>query len=160
MQTELSIIRKIKLPNKDFFENKLKEVKKIKDDLDKEWERADSEEICFEEIAFMAQEKESIIINNYLSSGLLIPFIGEVEPLPEGMLYDVRKIAISEGTDSFLQDYNVKVLSIFFSETKSDLRIRKDLAWYNLSIGFRTEREIEDNCFYLLEDFLIKSENK
>ena len=160
MQTELSIIRKIKLPEKDFFEEKLKEVQKIKDDLDKEWERSDSEEICYEEIAFMTEEKEKIIVNNYLSSGLLIPFITEIEPLPENMLYDVSKIAISESTDSFLHEYNIKVLSIFFSETKSDLRIKKDLAWYNLSIGFRIEKEIEDNYFYLLENFLRKEQEK
>jgi len=149
-------MKKIPFPEKDFFENILKEAQKKEKIIKDLWSQVDKEKDTekSEEIIQKIENLEKEIIEN-LTLFKMAKYLDKFFKRNENEIYDITKIFISEKNYELMKSYDKKITKIRFNYMTEE-SINKEVNMLYFMSGFSVKKDIDDNNIYLEEEYIIK----
>ena len=148
---------KVLIPE-DLFETNLKEAKRIKSEIDQEFEDIDSgkSKKDFELVYEEANEKRDNFLEKSISMYSLVPELDKVTKRKDDEQYDVSKIVISTEDNSKFMDYDRELLEIFYKDIYSEKKINSEISMLHLMSGFKVLDTAKQGEIIFEENYIKK----
>lgn len=143
----------IEFPNELFFENNLKQVKKLKAWIKKQWKLCDQGKIDCEDVVDIIESKEKQY-SDFFSIYSLVSLLEENIKRNENQQFDVTKIYVSENTYNKMKDFDLKIMNIIYNGVYKPHKIQSQVSMLHFVSGFAVKEGLEDNKIYILNDVL------
>jgi len=139
---------KIKFPEENFFQDLINQGKKLKEKIDKEWNKCDNGEKDCNQIYSNIKELEEGFYD-LISLNAISKIFDSIFDRKDNQLYDISKIYISNENYEKMTEHDKEILMLMHDFTKEGLD--REVGMLHFMQGFTIKDDI-DNKYILIED--------